>query len=71
MNEDGNPVLLESNPRVQGTMVMSTFCGANIIYSSVKALLGETIPEFEINWNTKLYRYWGAVGVNGEDVIKI
>ncbi len=71
MDENGNPVLLESNPRVQGTMVMSTFCGANIIYSSVKALLGETIPEFKINWNTKLYRYWGAVGVNGKDVIKI
>lgn len=71
LNEEDEPILLESNPRVQGTMVMSTFCGANIIYSSVKALLGEQIPDFDINWNTKLYRYWGAVGVNGEQVYKI
>lgn len=71
MNEEGIPILLESNPRVQGTMVMSTFCGANIIYSSVKTLLGEELPDFDIDWNTKLYRYWGAVGVNGEKAVKI
>jgi len=71
MNEKGEPVLLECNPRVQGTMVMSTFCGANIIYSSVKSLLGEGFPDFKINWGTKLYRYWGALGVDGENVIKI
>lgn len=71
LNAEDEPILLESNPRVQGTMVMSTFCGANIIYSSVKALLGEDIPDFNINWNTKLYRYWGAIGINGENIIKI
>lgn len=71
MNEAGEPILLESNPRVQGTMVMSTFCGANIIYSSVKSLLGEDIPDFNIDWNTKLFRYWGAIGVNGSGTVKI
>lgn len=71
MNDKGEPSLLESNPRVQGTMVMSTFCGANIIYSSVKSLLGEEIPNFDIQWDTKLYRYWGAVGINGNDISKI
>ncbi len=71
MDEESRPVLLESNPRVQGTMVMSTFCGANIIYSSVKYLLGEEVPPFYINWDTKLYRYWGAIGVNGENVVRI
>lgn len=71
MNEVGDPILLESNPRVQGTMVMSTFCGANFIYSAVKSLLGESIPDFKINWKTKLFRYWGAIGVNEETIIKI
>lgn len=67
MNEDGVPFLLESNPRVQGTMVMSTFGNANIIYSAIKLLLGEPIPSMNINWNTKLLRYWGAIGIqNGE-----
>lgn len=71
LSDPGAPILLESNPRVQGTMVMSTFCGANIIYSSVKALLGEAVPDFAIDWNTKLYRYWGAIGVHGNDFVRI
>ena len=28
--------LLECNPRVQGTMIASTYAGCNIIYSAVK-----------------------------------
>ena len=71
LNKEGIPMLLESNPRVQGTMVMSTFCGANVIYASVKALLGETIPEFKIDWNTRLLRYWGAIGIHESDYVRI
>lgn len=63
LDRDGMPKLLESNPRIQGTMSLSTYAGANIIYASVKYALGEEIPEFQINWGTKLYRYWGGVGV--------
>ena len=70
-HENGIPLLLESNPRVQGTMVMSTLAGGNIIYNSVKAVLGENIPEFNINWNTKLLRYWGAIGVTNDKYTKI
>jgi len=71
MNEREEPILLECNPRVQGTMVMSTFCGANVIYSSVKALLGETIPSFDIDWDTTLLRYWGALGIHGAKYDKV
>lgn len=71
LNKEGIPMLLESNPRVQGTMVMSSFCGANVIYASVKALLGESIPEFNIDWNTKLLRYWGAIGIHESDYVRI
>lgn len=49
--------ILECNPRVQGTMVASTFAGANIIYSAVKLALKEPIPEFNINWDSKTIRY--------------
>ena len=49
--------LLECNPRVQGTMVASTFAGANIIYSAVKLALKEPIPEFNINWDSRTIRY--------------
>ena len=71
MDEDNQPILLESKPRVQGTMVMSTFCGANIIYSSIKAILGEDIPQLKIDWNTQLFRYWGAIGVNNNGIVRI
>lgn len=62
-DENGQLKILECNPRIQGTMVLSTVAGANIIYSSVKAAMGEPLPGLDINWNTKLLRYWGAVGV--------
>ncbi|MCH7964086.1 MAG: ATP-grasp domain-containing protein [Bacteroidetes bacterium] len=65
----GCPKILESNPRVQGTMVLSTFSGANIIYLSVKALLGESFYLPKINWNTRLLRYWGGIAVYDEKQI--
>jgi len=71
LNKEGIPMLLESNPRVQGTMVMSTFAGANVIYASVKDLLGEPIPEFNIDWNTRLLRYWGAVGIHEDGFTRV
>ncbi len=63
MDEDDVPKLLESNPRVQGTMVMSTLAGANIIYGAVKHALGEVVPVFNIDWDLELMRYWGGVGI--------
>lgn len=49
--------LLECNPRVQGTMVASTFAGANIIYSAVKYAMGEDVPEFKVDWGSEAVRY--------------
>lgn len=63
LNADGEPKLIECNPRIQGTMVLSTLAGANIVYGAVKLALGEDMPTFEINWNIRLLRYWGGIGV--------
>lgn len=68
LDEDGIPKILESNPRIQGTMIMSTLAGANIIYTAVKVLLDEKISELEIKWDSKFYRYWSGVGVSKEDI---
>ena len=67
-DSNGIPKILECNPRVQGTMVFSTIMGANMIYSSIKSCLGEDIPQFSINWDTKLLRYWGVVGLNNNTI---
>lgn len=70
-SRDGLPMLLECNPRVQGTMVMSVMAGANIIAAAVRAALGEEEPEMAVRWDTKLVRYWGAIGVNESGMVKI
>jgi len=64
-NEDGVPCLIESNPRIQGTMAASTLAGANIIYGAVKIALGEELPVFNIKWGMEFYRYWGLVAPGG------
>jgi carbamoyl-phosphate synthase large subunit len=69
LDEKGLPKILEANPRVQGTMVLATFAGANIIYSSIKAAMGEEIPAFKVNWDTKLIRYWGALDILNDRLI--
>lgn len=61
LDKKGVPKILECNPRVQGSMVLATLAGANVIYFSVKAALGEKIPEFDVNWGISLSRYWGGV----------
>lgn len=71
MSEMNEPLLLESNPRIQGTMIMSTLANANIIYSSVKSLLNEQIPEFKIDWETEFHRYWGGIGIKNESIERI
>jgi carbamoyl-phosphate synthase large subunit len=71
MDVNNKPKILECNPRVQGTMVMSTIAGANLIYSSLKASLGEVVPDFNIDWNSCFYRYWGGVGKKGDEVFRI
>ncbi|GAB4335103.1 MAG: ATP-grasp domain-containing protein [Calditrichia bacterium] len=72
MDEGGEPKILECNPRVQGTMVLATFAGANIIYSSIKSSLGEDIPDFNIKWGTRILRYWGAIAdFNGQMLHRI
>lgn len=71
-SRDGEPKIIECNPRVQGTMVLSTLAGANIIYGAVKLALDEEVPAFEVNWNTRLLRYWGGIGViNGKTTDEI
>lgn len=68
LDENDTPKLLESNPRIQGTMALSTLAGANVIYGAIKYALGEKVPEFDISWGTRIIRYWGGLGIK-DDVI--
>jgi len=61
--EDGNgiPRIIESNPRVQGTIVLCTAAGANLVYLALKLALGEEIAIPKVKWNTKMIRFWNEI----------
>jgi len=61
---NGIPKIIESNPRVQGTIVLCTASGYNMVYNSVKVALNEKPIDYEINWGTKMIRYWDELYVN-------
>jgi carbamoyl-phosphate synthase large subunit len=72
LDSDGIPKVLESNPRVQGTMVASLFSGANVIWLAVKDLMGETPTEEPRQLHEALfYRFWGGIGVSNGDAREI
>jgi len=55
---DGDPKVIEINPRVSGTIIMCVGAGANMPYLGVKYALGESIPAVDIDWGTRMVRYW-------------
>ncbi len=64
VDRNGEPCLLECNPRVQGTMVTSTVAGANVIAAAVRDALGEDVPAMDPDWDVRFHRYWGGLGVS-------
>ena len=62
-NAAGAPVLLEINPRVQGTIVAALGAGVNLPLLAVKQEAGIPIgpEELSIRWGTHFSRYWTEV----------
>ena len=54
IDKNGIPKILESNPRIQGTMILSTLAGANIIYASIKMLYVKIMMNLILNGD-KIY----------------
>jgi carbamoyl-phosphate synthase large subunit len=59
-DKEGKPKVIEVNPRLHGSCVLSVAAGANIPYLSVKQCLGESFETPAIRIGTRLVRYWGA-----------
>jgi carbamoyl-phosphate synthase large subunit len=65
---DGYPMILECNPRVQGTMIASLATGNNIIWAAVTDLLPDQLESVSMNldWEGgRCLRYWGALVEDG------
>ncbi|HLO04247.1 MAG TPA: ATP-grasp domain-containing protein [Symbiobacteriaceae bacterium] len=71
LDQDGEPKLLECNPRLQGTMVASLFGGANVIWLGVKEALGEVVDWIPPLRPASFERFWGGIGFAGEQVDEI
>jgi carbamoyl-phosphate synthase large subunit len=64
LDDRGVPKVIECNPRIQGTMVASVFSGANVIWMSVRELLGDapTQPSAPLKPGS-FYRFFGGIAV--------
>lgn len=60
-DKNGVPKIIESNPRVQGTIVLCTAAGYNMVYNAAKIALGESPINSSINWGTKMVRFWDEI----------
>jgi carbamoyl-phosphate synthase large subunit len=62
-NAAGDPLLLEINPRVQGTIVAALGAGVNLPIMAIKQELGMPIEpeEMRVLWGTQFSRYWTEV----------
>jgi carbamoyl-phosphate synthase large subunit len=63
MSKENKPLLLEINPRVQGTIVAALGAGVNLPVLAVRQACGLPIDEkdLRINWGTAFSRYWNEV----------
>lgn len=59
----GQPLLLEVNPRVQGTIVAALGVGVNLPVLAVKQVLQQPFhaDEIRVKWGTHFLRYWQEV----------
>ena len=55
---EGDPRLIEINPRIAGTIIMCVGAGVNLPYLAVKYALEEEIPPTNAEWGTRMVRYW-------------
>lgn len=59
IKEDGTPVLLECNPRINATLPFLAEAGADLAYYRCRQLLGETLPEnLDIDYGLKMVKYY-------------
>lgn len=60
---EGKFLLVEINPRVQGTISAALGTGVNLPLLAVKQELGLPLPaeELQVKWGTRFSRYWSEV----------
>ena len=62
-DSEGKLKALECNPRIQGTTIMSTLGGANLIGMALKILMRKQVKEPEIDWDSEFLRVWSGISI--------
>lgn len=71
-NINKNPMILECNPRVQGTMIASTIAGANLLKMQIDEIFFKQYNHiYNVNWSSAFDRYMGGYGYNGKTIIEV
>lgn len=60
-SREGNPKLMEINPRVSGALVASLGAGVNMLELSLKLAYGLPLPSIDVKWGSKMMRYWDQI----------
>lgn len=63
-NADGEPILMDINPRITATVSVIAAAGINLPYLRVKQLLNEVFPECKLEYGTTLVRKYGEYMVD-------
>ena len=59
VKDDGTPVLLECNPRINASIPFIAEAGIDLVYLRCKQLLGEDIPkDIDYNYGLKMVKYY-------------
>ena len=58
MREDGTPFLVECNPRMTAGIPVFRLAGVNLPYLNVKRLLGEALPDCNLELGKIVRRRW-------------
>ncbi len=66
---DGKAQLLEINPRIDATVSIMAAGGLNLPYLRVKQLLGEKLPEVDVQYGTRLKRRYDEMFTNADGQI--
>jgi len=70
-DEFGKPKIIESNPRVQGTIILCTASGYNMVYNAIKIALNEKPIQYKIDWNVKMIRYWDEIFIKNSNSFRL
>lgn len=71
LDDEDNPWLTDLNPRVTATIILYAGAGLNLPYLRIKQILGEQMPEINIQYGTMLMRKYDDIIYNAKGKIAL